>query len=53
MVPNKYQIERRGFDQLTGFRLVPGDSGVDFGLLEYMLQSDKRIWVCVENQRSA
>lgn len=52
MIPNKYQVERHGFDQLTGFRFVPGDNGIDLGLLEYTLQSNKRIWVGVENKRS-
>jgi hypothetical protein len=53
MVPNKYQVERRGLDQLAGFHFVPRDSGINVCLFECVLQRDKGIWVCVEKKCSA
>jgi hypothetical protein len=52
MVSNKYQVERRGLDQLAGFHFVPCDSGIKVCLFECVLQRDKGVWVCVEKKYS-
>ena len=43
MVSDKYQVERRGLDQLAGFHFVPRDSGINVCLLECVLQRDKGV----------
>lgn len=53
MVSDKYQVVRRGLDQLAGFHFVPCDRSINVCLFECVLQRDKGVWICVEKKCSA
>jgi hypothetical protein len=49
MVANKYEVKRLASYELPSLGFVPGNGGVDSGILEDMLQGDQRIWINIDN----